>query len=450
MTALALLLTVAGLLYLMCAVLDLRLALALFCTLLPTYLLRFALPLPFGPLDALPSTLLEVFFWILFLTWLLVGRQPRKKPKVTAAKNMTNDHDLRRWMPGLVLLLLGASVGVLIAPNLISALGIWRAYFLEPILFFFLFADLVRDARTRRMVLGTLGLTLAAVGTVAIVQKLTGWWIPNPVWRDEATRRVTGFYGFPNGIGLMAAPVTVLMAAWTADLARKVRRGRNLTWPLLAGASALLGLAAILFAVSEGAALGVAVGLLTYGLLSRPLRKYALIGLIAACALTLAYAPLRNYASLMLSMRDDSWQVRQTVWSESLDMIADRPVFGAGLSGYPDALTTYHLARHIEIFQYPHSLLLNFWTETGLIGLAGFLALLWSFFVSVGSTFRRRPDEWLPQALLAAMVALLVHGLVDVPYFRNDLAFLFWILIGLAASLRLSTVTTKKKRLKSE
>ncbi|MFH2063030.1 MAG: O-antigen ligase family protein [bacterium] len=444
MTTLLLIAAGAGLLYLILSVIDIRLALALFCALLPIYLIRLSLPLPAGPLESLPTTLLEIFFWILFAAWLLFGRgkrSPSRGPDLP-----WHDRDLRRWMPGIVLLLVGATVGVLVSPSLTAALGLWRAYFLEPILFFFVFVDLVRDGRTRRLVLGALGVTLAAVGVVAVIQKFTGWWIPNPAWQDEPHRRITGFYGFPNGVGLMAAPVVVLMSAWTIAIARKVRRLRDMAWPALAGLSAALGVAAIVFAVSEGAALGVAAGALAYGLLSRPLRKYALLALIAGCALTLAYAPLRNYASLMLSMRDDSWRVRQIVWTESLDMLGDRPVFGAGLAGYPEALLPYHAARHIEIFQYPHSVLLNFWTETGLIGLAGFVALLWSFFVAAGSVHRERPDEWLPAALIAATVALLAHGLVDAPYFKNDLAFLFWILIGLAASLKLPTKDIAKLR----
>ena len=32
--------------------------------------------------------------------------------------------------------------------------------------------------------------------------------------------------------------------------------------------------------------------------------------------------------------------------------------------------------------------------------------------------------------LMATMVALLVHGLVDVPYFKNDLSVLFWLIVG--------------------
>ena len=30
------------------------------------------------------------------------------------------------------------------------------------------------------------------------------------------------------------------------------------------------------------------------------------------------------------------------------------------------------------------------------------------------------------------MVAVIVHGLVDVPYFKNDLALEFWTFLGLA------------------
>jgi hypothetical protein len=30
---------------------------------------------------------------------------------------------------------------------------------------------------------------------------------------------------------------------------------------------------------------------------------------------------------------------------------------------------------------------------------------------------------------LAAMTAILVHGLVDTPYFKNDLAMMFWLIL---------------------
>src|SRR5690606_23613524 len=94
-----------------------------------------------------------------------------------------------------------------------------------------------------------------------------------------------------------------------------------------------------------------------------------------------------------------------------------------------------HEAAHIEVFQYPHSLLLNFWSETGLLGVAGFLLVVFAFAAVAWLVIRAHPDEWLPPAVIAAMIALLVHGLVDVPYFKNDLAMLFWIIVGLMESM---------------
>jgi hypothetical protein len=184
--------------------------LALFVALLPTYLIRFSVPLV-----GLPSTLLEVLFGILFLEWLVRGRK---------AGERKSEKNLKPWADGLGFLLVGATFGILVAPDWVAALGLWRAYFLEPFLFFLVFIDVVRDAKTRRLVVVALGLTLLTVSVVAIIQKFTGWWIPNPVWVPTEVRRVTAFYGYPNGIGLMAAPITILLAGWTVHLMQKIQK----------------------------------------------------------------------------------------------------------------------------------------------------------------------------------------------------------------------------------
>jgi len=428
---------IAALLFFALCVLDRKLALAAFCALLPVYLIRLSVSLPFGPLETLPTTLLEIFFAVLFLSWLLFGREGQKRdPSTSLRAGKGQKLNLYPWLPGITLLLTGSVIGILVSPEPIAALGIWRAYFLEPLLFFVLFADMVRDASTRRTVLGALGISIAVIGLSAVYQKVTGFGIPNPVWIPEDVRRVTSFFGFPNGIGLIAAPVTVLMAGWAVSSLKKDGAFRNLGVFLLGIMAAVLGLLSILFAVSEGAMLGVAAGLLAFGLLYRPLRKAALVLVIAACALVIFYRPLTDYVSLMASMRDDSWHVRKIVWQESLDMLYDRPIFGAGLAGYQTALEPYHEAKHIEIFMYPHNFLLNFWSETGIIGLAGFLVVVWTVFAVAIGLYRDRKDEWLPAGIIAAMIAILVHGLVDVPYLKNDISFLFWIVVGLAESMR--------------
>ncbi|MBU1915755.1 O-antigen ligase family protein, partial [Patescibacteria group bacterium] len=384
--------------FLLLVMLDRRLALAAFVALLPVYLIRFTIPVA-GLV--LPSTLLEVMFWLLFLGWLVRRNRITNRPS----------QNWRPWTGGLILLGLGSLVGILFSAQPMAALGLWRAYFFEPILFFIMFVDLCRETYARRLVLAALGTTVAVVGIIAIIQKITGWWIPNPVWVPAEVRRVTAFYGYPNGIGLFAAPITILMTGWTVAAARAIHRRLDLLLPIATGLAALLGFLAILFAVSEGALIGTTIGLVVLGLLMRPLRPFALSAVIVGCLLVMTCAPLRNYASVMLSMRDDSWAVRKIVWTESLDMLSDRSVWGAGLAGYQSALVPYHQAKHIEIFMYPHNLFLNFWSEVGLIGLVGFLLLVAVFFRVTSDLAQAYPNEWLPLALMAAMVALLVHGL---------------------------------------
>jgi len=43
-------------------------------------------------------------------------------------------------------------------------------------------------------------------------------------------------------------------------------------------------------------------------------------------------------------------------------------------------------------------------------------------------------DKYLKLGLLGALVVIIVHGLVDVPYFKNDLSLLFWLIIFLIGS----------------
>lgn len=393
-----------------------------FVALLPVYLVRFVMNVP--GLPALPTTFLEALFLAMFLPWLF-----ERGLKAEAWRG------LKRWQKPMALILVGSLVGLLVSDSWLSGLGLWRAYFLEPLLFFALFTDVISTAKERRRVLIAMGLTLLAVGLVAIWQKLTGWNIPNPAWQAAATRRVTFFYGFPNAIGLFAAPVTVIMAAWSVSLLLS-KTWRRRWWSIAAAGVAVLGALACLFAVSKGALIGIFVGLVVFGLAYRRLRPVAL-GLIIVASLGVSlYRPMTNLTGNIFAGRDSSSSVRLIIWDETLDMLADRPFFGGGLSGYPTAIVPYHRAKHIEIFQYPHNLLLNFWTEIGLIGLAGFIWLFILFFVR-NAGLVRRGYGWLPLALIAAMSAIVVHGLVDVPYFKNDLAMQFWLLLGLTESLLL-------------
>ncbi len=413
-------LSVAGLLFAWLCFTDLPLAVAVFAAILPSYLFRFSLPLPGF---TVPTTFLEICFGLLTLGWLYSGRARQAAPL------------LKRWAAPLLLLLVSAAIATAIAPDLRAALGILRAYILEPVLFFFVASTTLTDETARRRVIYALGAAVAALSALAIYQKITGNGIP-PVWQPADVRRVTSVFEYPNALGLFVAPVLPLLAGLTAFLAFDGRKKRR--WlALLPAAAAPLGLIAIIFAVSKGAALGAVAGLLLVGLLDRRLRAATLITIIVACVTIISVPSIRGWFAVRADLRDASGSVRQIVWGESWAMLRDHPVFGAGLSGYPLVLPPYHEAEYIEIFQYPHDIVLNFWTELGLTGLAAFG---WIVAASLRRPIRRlrraHPEAWLDAALLGAFAAILVHGLVDVPYFKNDLAMAFWLLAALAAAPR--------------
>lgn len=383
---------------------DHRKAFLLFVAAFPTYLVRLNI-------GSIPTTALEILFAILFATWML-----RREKRLI---------DIKGWGWFLLAWLALATVALFVSPDFRAAAGIWKAYFIEPILFFLIANDLMRSQEDRDAVVGSLAWSAIAISGMAIVQHWTGWGVPPPFNgvpvppATEAEFRSTSFYGFPNAIGLFLAPLMPLF------LRKK---------PLHLAALALSALA-IVFAQTEGAIVGLLAGFGISALCFKKTRRIALCaGGIVVLAI-LATPKLRTFAVEKLTLNDWSGRVRKEIWVETSHMLKDHAVLGAGLSGYPIVFDHYHKARHIEIFQYPHNILLNFWSELGFAGLLAFLLLVGRYVHSLREALRRVPARkpWIAM-LLASMTALLVHGLVDVPYFKNDLALLFWLLLAFASS----------------
>ena len=93
-----------------------------------------------------------------------------------------------------------------------------------------------------------------------------------------------------------------------------------------------------------------------------------------------------------------------------------------------------------EIYMYPHNIFLNFWSELGIVGALLFCWIIAKFLWQSGKLFLLEKDNnnrFIALGLLTSMIVLVVHGLVDVPYFKNDLSALFWISIAMLGGLTL-------------
>jgi O-antigen ligase len=128
--------------------------------------------------------------------------------------------------------------------------------------------------------------------------------------------------------------------------------------------------------------------------------------------------------------------VRLLFWRESVALVGQHPL-GLG----PDQFFYYHhpaygrslidptLANTQERdARQPHNLVLELWLNLGPLGL---LACVW---LLVRGLRRARaptstPEHALAHGAIAALVAALAHGTVDMFYFWPDLAIAFWLLL---------------------
>ncbi len=373
---------------------DLRVALIALTGMLPIYLLRFDI----GPI---PTTALEIMILIALAAWIVKRKQyPIALPRIQPLA-----------LPGL-LLLAAACFGVVVAPDTFGALGVWKAYFIEPLIVFALLLSVLKK-KDWDWIVRALTISALVVSIVAIIQYLTGLGIPTP-WDLE--RRVTGIFDYPNALGLYLVPIVTLLI---------VRNVKKHNW--LEVAAVALGLIAIVLAQTEAAYVAIPAALFVTLWMSKAKAniKWRVAGEMAVVLiLLLAFVPAVREKLLL---QDASGQVRLSQWSETTQMLLDHPGFSAGLNAYPETLEPYHDDTLYEIYQYPHTLIFNIWSELGLLGLAAFIWLTWRVGIRAWA-YRKRPEVL---AVFAALLAMAIHGLVDVPYFKNDLAVMTWVLIAM-------------------
>lgn len=390
----------------------LPLAIAALITLLPLYLFRFSV----GPL---PTTGLEILFGIVVVLWLLAGPDWTKLPRLYHA------HKSLMWAGGIFLL--AATVSLFTADSLSTAAGLWKAYFVEPVL---LFIILFTGLEKKQLMLPMLGLTLSAlaVATFGIAQFY--WFpdsIPNEYWRAIETRRATSVFEFPNAIGLFLAPIVALnignaIAHWKHRL-----DNLKLHLPLFALHifTAAFSVWAIILAQSTGALVALLGTTIIFGIIINKTRILTIIVLLGLGAI-IPFTPLAQPIQEEILLQNYSGTIRLQMWNETLTQLETTPLLGNGLGDYQAAVAPYHKFDWAEIYLYPHNIVLNFWTEIGLFGMLAFMGIL-----AWGLARAWKAQNIIPAACAAALLVILIHGLVDVPYLKNDLAMLFWFIIAI-------------------
>jgi O-antigen ligase len=377
--------------------------LVVIAAIMPLYVVRFH----FGPL---PTTLLEIAVLVTVAAYVLAavaGQAPRPG-----------------WTPFEIpigLFLVAGVIGIVVAPDHRSALGIFRAYLVEPIaLFYVAIAVLDLDRWMKAfLVSGAVGALVFAVIEINTVATSFA------AGTLDIAHAAAALGINPNSVALYIEPLIAFSAAFFLLAPGKQRL---LTGPLL-----LVLVAAAVASFSRGAL--AAIGVLMVIVLVSVHRAAPRIAVGAATAVGLLLLwqvpPVRLRLIYLFADRTGSVYTRQHVWAESLRMLRDHPLFGAGISGYQTVMAPYRAVDPYNVPEpYAHNLLLSTWSELGLLGLLAFGWILGVLVVRPWLALKRAVGIQVPLlwGTAAAFAMLMAHGTVDTPYWKNDLSAEFWLL----------------------
>lgn len=397
----------------------------------PLYLLRFQI---YG----IPFTALEVFIYLLFAIWFL-GLVLRRidffwqKPLISY------------WLTAFVLFA-GATMGVLIAPHYISlpsgdildahhiALGIWKGWITAPILYFAVLTQTIRSASSLQKLLRIFVYSSALIALSAYAFGIFNEGITYDF-------RLSGFFESANYLSLYLVPPILFNIYFVFQ-----RIGKPHLKEYLDLSSLVIMAHALFFTKSYAAIIGVFASLILYFfyvIIKNRVKTRNIIGgifiLIATFAVIIATQINTPKFQQFIELKErSSSSVRLEIYEVSWILINENPLTGVGPGLFQANYQTKspRILGHAPMewnIPHPHNIFFAFWLNAGLLGL---IALI--IFIAFAHSRFTYP--------LIVLWGILIHGLFDTPFWKNDLAMIFWLTIGAIVILQTYVNPTVKKR----
>lgn len=369
---------------------------------LPFYLFRFKI-------GWLPTNFLELMVCGLFAVWLVWIITSKTKLKIRPRDGL--------WLYPILFLLVGVTVSTLLSTNITVSAGIWKSWFVIPLLVFVVVKHIKRKKEIRSIFTA---LTWSGV-VVALIALF--YWFSNDFTYDG---RLKAFYLSANFLAMYLSPLLVLSFYLHNCFKKKVARF------FLFVAQCLM-LLVIYLTYSYGAYLGLIFAFICIVIGKAKEKKFFALAIFFTLVIVFFFVfqiPSEKLQGF-LNFSYPSWGSRLVIWESSWEIIKDHPFVGIG----PGMFQKYYLDYQIRFDPYPewavpqpHNLFFAFWLQTGLIGLIGFVWLLGVFFKT---NLKKIITSPLSTVLVAVMAYFLIHGLIDTVYWKNDLSVIFWVVIGL-------------------
>lgn len=378
--------------------------------LLPTYLVRFTI-------FNIPTTFLEILIYVLFLLTII---------STLINKKTFFNPIFKKLVAPIILFFLAGIIGCTITSFQKEALGQFKAIIFDPLIFFWALTQNINSNKDLKISIYSLILSGFYVSLYSIWQYFTG--------QITIDNRVIGIFGYsPNYLAFFLSPIFVIsiFIFWND---RKESNLLNILKILLIIAM----LIAILLSGSRGALLAIGGGIILtffvkYILLAKLINFYRniLIVIIILISLIIGYQFAKpdfnsSGGNRITSSNNIRWEIYKVT---VLEVLPSNWLLGIGINNYQNYFTNLTNGRvnfpeFISPNAYtPHNLFLQIWLQLGIIGL---LAFFWILYTSFKNIIIKNIYSI---ALCASLIVILIQGLIDTPFWKNDLAIMFWSII---------------------
>lgn len=371
------------------------------------YFLIISLPLYLLRLNFLgiPTNLWEFLAVIVFLWWII---NKKGKLDIDWKKN-----DIKYLSIGVAMILAGLIISTVLNKNYLAGFGIIKSWFLVPFSFSLMAVNTLGQSKLKN-VFGALYISAFLVALISLVYYILGL--------TTYDARLEAFFNSPNYLAMYLSSAVIIAIYLLGENKRQKTRLRSIYISL-----AII-LLALFLTYSYAAWVSVGISVLFFMVISKKSSRGYLVAILLGLLLVFFFQKnSEKFISLLSFDKRSSLASRVMIWRSAGKMIENNWLFGIGPGNFQTDYLAYqkYYPPYLEwSVPHPHNLYLAFWLYSGILGLTGFLVLI---YLTAARLWTDKKRELISLISLSLVIYFLIHGIFDTTYFKNDLAVVFWL-----------------------
>jgi len=374
---------------------------------LPTYIFRFNI-------SAYPSNLQEVLIFVSSLIFLVKIIGERKV--YSTIKNLR-----KHWIISTFIILSTISI---LTTDIIQ-----QTYFLRHLKFIFfasvlalIFLESFTEEHTQKKAINIMGLGAVATGVFSLIYNILGYGVTQDL-------RLSG--PFESAV-ILSYYLTPFFIYFSIEFFENIKKKHNLLLAIILG---LLIILTRSMGSIVGAFLVIVIYLLKKSSLSILKNKISKTALIIATILILFSA---IYVKIVpaLTSKNTSLGEREQIWKTSAYLLKEPTtvIWGLGLGQFEE----YYRTESVKVLgqapldfnnPHPHNIFFLFIFEYGLLGLFFIIACMYRTIKLINNSF---DISELKIVVAFMLLYFFLHGMIDSPFFKNDMTFLMILFLEIA------------------